>query len=710
MDSLKARALALALPAALGLFISGSAVESHAADNYPFDNQTQSQVADRDPFGSMATPSSLNFVQRFPAIESESAAAQLPQLIDDEQTLRRFVTIPAANVTPDQSPEAATPKAATPTPVMEPVRERVASYQPPRNHSYMVSREQEAVEFQAPIQLHTQAHTQPAQQSHSISQQAIQLGPQTVESIPQKATRTFTPVVSVATDRFSNPVVTSVGTGVVESAVEQFGEWDNNVCNTPPLHRPVSQLQLNEDEPIIHVLNREPDPALKRQFYDQQFAAAEIESQEAMESPVLDLSPAAEAAVQEDADRAGQMMLRQPGNAAEDTEFVISDGNELVESNELDPRVARLEESVLQEATNAARGIDIADAGDERGAWDPVDMRKVSIDRPLKEDAARQASQATVADKAQAQRAVQLGFELIQRQAHYSARARFIQALRIVARSMDDQTFTTAQSGALRNALAAYEESVDFYPAADKPDEDVNLHMILGGHNTPVLADIDTSRLTPRQCVREYMAYAEQEFVAALGHDGFASQALYGLGRLEASKETASASAPQVRANRSLMLYQTAMLVDPRNYAAANELGVLLAKYGKFDTAVAALQHCVLHSPEPTAWRNLANLYRRMGRPAEAHMAEREANNVRARRGGAPFVANQPRVEWVGPEAFMAMNANTNVQVAQSARGQVSPPPNQRQRPTRESVARNRTPSKSAGKSTRKSFWPFKKK
>jgi|GEM_PF-4310828 len=724
MDSLKARALALALPAALGLFISGSAAESLAADIYPFNKEARTTVvADRDPFAATGTPSSLSFVQRFPAIEAEDSASQ--QRFNQRQMLRRFPAVAGSTV-----PEAQVNEAQT-TGAKEHAQPRVASYQPPKSLSYtIISQEAEAIQAATPSRSHAVVQTQNAmQQTQSASRQTPELHSQNIESTPQRPAQSFTPVVSVATNRFSNPVVTPAENGTVKATVEQFGKWDSDVCNTPPLHKPVTRLQLNEDEPVIHVINREPDHALKEQFYGQQLAAAELEARQAEQSPVLDLSPSVDAAAQETVDRAGQMQLRQPGSGEWELEMVTVDGEEVVEGalvNELgdgdelnagevveskrvesdksDPRVARFEEMVVEEeAARAARGT-------EQGAWSPMDMRSVSIDRPLKEESVRRASQATRADKAQARRAVQLGFELIQRQAHYSARARFIQSLRIVARSMDDQTFTTTHTTALRNALAAYEESVDFYPSADKPDEDVNLHMILGGHDTPVLEDVDTGRLTPRQCVREYMAYAEQEFVAALGRDGFASQALYGLGRLEASKETASASAPQVRANRSLMLYQTAMLVDPRNYAAANELGVLLAKYGKFDTAVAALRHCVMHSPEPTAWKNLANLYRRMGRPADAHMAEMEANNVRARRG-APFVTNQPRVEWVGPEAFVAMNADANVQVARSARGQAGPPPMMQQGPApRQTVAGRRPMVKSAGKSTRKSLWPFKKK
>lgn len=323
--------------------------------------------------------------------------------------------------------------------------------------------------------------------------------------------------------------------------------------------------------------------------------------------------------------------------------------------------------------------------------WTPVDIRDVDVDANTVQEIERtRVSQATRADKLQAKKAVQLGFELVQRRAHYSARARFTQALRVVARSLDDQTYDTRHSDALRNALAAYEEVSDFYPHAARPDEDVNLHVVIGGHKTPVLQHAESKSLTPRQCVREYMAYAEQEFTAALGNEGFASQALYGLGRLEASKETTSTTAPQVRANRSLMLFQTAMIVDQRNFAAANELGVLLARYGKYENAVQALRLCVAHSPQPTAWRNLSNIYKRLGRTAEAQMAEVEAQRSMAMAPSTPFVASQPRVQWVDNNTFSRMNANANMQVAQKQPAAAAP----QQQPV----------EKSAGKN---SFWRF---
>ena len=231
---------------------------------------------------------------------------------------------------------------------------------------------------------------------------------------------------------------------------------------------------------------------------------------------------------------------------------------------------------------------------------------------------------------------------------------------------MDEQGLTNSHSESLTKALRAYGESADFYPNKAQPDEEVNLQVVIGGHNTPVLRHTDKHQLNTGRCLREYMAYAEQEFLSALGREQIASQALYGLGRLEVDPESGSASSQVVRAHRSLALYQTALKVDNQNFAAANEMGVLLAKYGKYHDAIDALQHCVQLSPQPTAWKNLSNIHRKLGEVDQARAAEAEANRALRATPGTPFVAAEPRVDWVDARTFAqvspgdALNAPNN--------------------------------------------------
>ena len=297
--------------------------------------------------------------------------------------------------------------------------------------------------------------------------------------------------------------------------------------------------------------------------------------------------------------------------------------------------------------------------------WGPVDLRSVQVDPAFGDKATEKALVATGENKRQAMKAVELGFELIQRGAPYSARSRFIEAMRSISRSLDEQNGTHTHTAALRNALSAYEEASDFFPKSTRPDEDINNASVVSGHDTEVLRNADVQSMTSGQCVQEYLAYAEQEFTKAFGQEEIASKALYGVGRLEWDTATTTTSSIQVRTYRSISLYQSALVVFDRNYAAANELGVLFARHGNYENAVAALRHCVALSPQPTAWQNLANLYRRLGRPEEARWAEVEASQSARLSTGVPYAVARPSIEWVEPNEFNRIVQHNNANVSQ---------------------------------------------
>lgn len=335
-----------------------------------------------------------------------------------------------------------------------------------------------------------------------------------------------------------------------------------------------------------------------------------------------------------------------------------------------------------------------SDSTADQIGWSRIDLANVKLDTEPGESSGPSniAPKRTASPEArrQAERSVQLGFELIQRRAPYSARARFVEALRTISRSIDDQTQSNRHAAALRRGLTAYDEAADFFPAANRPDEEVNLSAIVSGHSTSILRGADTDELTPERCLREYLSYAEQEFTAALASEQVGSRALYGIARLETAPGAITSSNRQVRTRRALTLHQVAMIVDSDNYAAANELGVLLARYGRLEEAKLAFRHCVRLSPQPTAWKNLANVHRQLGQIEEARLAQAEADRARPARR-APFVASTPTVEWVDAGAF------TRTSTPQRG-GQAQTP-----------VAARRTAVKTAS-ARQKSFWGFGRK
>lgn len=326
--------------------------------------------------------------------------------------------------------------------------------------------------------------------------------------------------------------------------------------------------------------------------------------------------------------------------------------------------------------------------------WKPIELQTVEASAAT-EEFPQQPAYASVEDRKQAEFATNMAFELIQRGAPYSARSRLIEALRILSRSLDERSGNGANhTKALRRALAAYEEAEDFFPSPNRPDEEPNIGLIASGHETQVLKNVNLEDMTTTQCAREYAAFAEQEFVKALGNEAIASKALYGLGRLEWADAVSAKKVVQLRAYRSIALYQSALVVDQANFAAANELGVLLARNGSYDAAIAALQHCVRISPQPTAWQNLANLYRKLGHNDMAQRAEYEAAQIQSP-AKPPFAATN-NIEWVDPHQFAQMNGNS-MQVARMP-ASMQPPQN---------------PQPSAEKPPRRTgfrIWPFGKR
>jgi tetratricopeptide (TPR) repeat protein len=246
-----------------------------------------------------------------------------------------------------------------------------------------------------------------------------------------------------------------------------------------------------------------------------------------------------------------------------------------------------------------------------------------------------------------------MAFESAQKKMYFSARARFIEATRIIARSLDDQSGRGEHSQSLRVALQAYEEAADFFPQVSRLDQEVDLAAIVSGHNTQLLQSANPRDLTPRQCLREYMALAEQEFSRALKQEPLGSQALYGLGRLQSVADSGMQQAAHVRAHRSIMLFQTALRIDSNNFAAANELGVLLARYGQYPAAIASLQHSVKVSPQPAAWMNLARVHEKLGQAQEARLASRRAAELAGTKAPSPItLASRPQIQWVDARTF----------------------------------------------------------
>jgi tetratricopeptide (TPR) repeat protein len=263
----------------------------------------------------------------------------------------------------------------------------------------------------------------------------------------------------------------------------------------------------------------------------------------------------------------------------------------------------------------------------------------------------------------QAQAHIDYALNLAERGAVQSARAEFIMALDLIADALDADTrnATRAHARAVQAGLTAIEETKDFVPADTPHDIEINLAQLAATHQTPVLKNVDTTRMTRAEALQSYHTFATQQLAFAGARSTIASSALYGLGR-SASITIAGASARNpLGAPNAMALYQAALLVDPQNYMASNELGVLMARYGDLEGAASQLLHSVSVRPQVETWHNLATVYRRMGQPKKAEQAEGESEKllVAARSRGVldespTSLASRPTLQWVDVDTFAA--------------------------------------------------------
>lgn len=251
------------------------------------------------------------------------------------------------------------------------------------------------------------------------------------------------------------------------------------------------------------------------------------------------------------------------------------------------------------------------------------------------------------------------GLEMAGRGAQFAARAEFITALRLIAQGLDSNEVTNDHSRALADALVALRECENFIPGGGRLEADLDLPTIIRTHRTPVLQEAQPEGLTSLDATRQYLTFAQRQFTVAAGHEVAGSMALFALGKLHASLASQPAMHVACAEGKAMVFYQASLLVYPSNYLAANELGVLLARGGRFADARVALEHSVTMTSNRTGWQNLAIVYRRLGENELAKRAERTAQIVEpTSRSRSPQPGSQP-VRWIDPDTFAQSFAET---------------------------------------------------
>ena len=251
------------------------------------------------------------------------------------------------------------------------------------------------------------------------------------------------------------------------------------------------------------------------------------------------------------------------------------------------------------------------------------------------------------------------GFDLAERGALYTARAQFIEVLRTLTQANDAQRNTMAHSRALAAGLRAMEEVDDFVPRGTQLEADLNLQMIVDAHRTPVLKQRSLEGVTIVEAQRLYLTYAQEQLAAAAGDQPVTSLALYGMGKVCAAPAGMHGPREKIAECKAVVFYQTALIVEPQNFLSANELGVLLARFGRLDDARTVLERAVAASNAPTSWRNLAVVYERLGNAPRAQEARQHAEVAVAQlqHSGYSSAGMRYPINWLDPDSFARTNS-----------------------------------------------------
>src|SRR5579862_345375 len=158
------------------------------------------------------------------------------------------------------------------------------------------------------------------------------------------------------------------------------------------------------------------------------------------------------------------------------------------------------------------------------------------------------------------------GLRLAGKGATFSARAKFVSALELIADGLDAKHKTRFHSKSLAAGLLALREADDFARAdasGGAAADPVNLAI---SHSTPVLRRERRDGVTRLQALQLYYSYATSQLASAVGSVPEASMALYHLGRLQPFLGQSIERTAVLAEPKALAIEQAAVLVDPQNF------------------------------------------------------------------------------------------------------------------------------------------------
>lgn len=242
---------------------------------------------------------------------------------------------------------------------------------------------------------------------------------------------------------------------------------------------------------------------------------------------------------------------------------------------------------------------------------------------------------------------VQAGFQLGKSGAVYAARSRFVGVLRQIAQAKDAEAGSNDHATALAEGLRTLDDADDFVPRGNALEAELDVAAIASSHGLRLVGEATSSHAA----IARYSQHAAEKLAQAAAGEPAGSMALYGLGktyaRLEAQGDDATAG------RKGTVMFRAAVDANTENYLAANELGVRLARAGRYQQASKVLR---LAATQPAAiaqiHANLAAVEERIGNEQTAVLAKSHSERLAQSERANGQVSRRLGVEWVAPDQF----------------------------------------------------------
>ncbi len=244
----------------------------------------------------------------------------------------------------------------------------------------------------------------------------------------------------------------------------------------------------------------------------------------------------------------------------------------------------------------------------------------------------------------------------------FAAEEEFLRVLWMLAQAQDEVTGTDEHAASLHAALVALDEAEDFTAAMGPSRTSVDVRQLANAHETPVMKQLK-SQTSPLDALRDYYSFAQRSLLVAFEGAPVASKVLYGLARVQLAQMQNDRSLSVMATAKAIACYQVALDLNPSSYEVANELGVLLARYGRLEQARQALLQGISATESPESWLNLSKVHERLGDHEAARQAKARSVALEQKRTtNTEFIpADSPQVRWVPPEAFAYQASNADL-------------------------------------------------